>query len=156
MKNSKQKYDFGHLMNERLSDDKFKSIFKPERIKVASLDSPPNSMMEIVALSEELEKLQLSKYASVMLKVAEGMDDPEFKEPEINEPVEDTEQHPTEENHSKFDKPADYEECGICGYDHEYDLINELTFRKASGKHVEKGSLPPEFADRLTRNTEGV
>jgi hypothetical protein len=160
MKNSKQKYDFAHLMNERLSDDKFKSIFKPERVKIASLDSPPNSIMEIVALSEEFEKLQLSKYASVMLKIAEGMDDPTAEQPPLTdldyEQAEDVENEEMERRRGEsFYKPEDYKECPTCKRDHKYDLMNDADFRRAAAEHTKEGVLPEEFIARLKPNKLG-
>lgn len=157
MKNSKQKYDFAHLMNERLSDDKFKSIFKPERIKVASLDSPPNSMMELIALSDEFEKLRLTKFASVMLKIAEGMGDPTNEQPPLTdldyEQAEDVENEELErrknDSSRKPYQPTDYEACGTCGYDHAYDLISDKTFKDSVKKHIDKDDVPDDFADRL-------
>jgi len=152
MKNSKQKYDFGHLMNERLSDDKFKSIFKPERIKVASLDSPPNSIMEILALSEEFEKLQLSKYASVMLKVAEGMDDPNFQEPEVGEIVEDNAIPQEPEQPPAGQKPRDWMACNVCKHSHKYDLFNDETLMKCVDTHMkEEKSVPDDLLARLRK-----
>lgn len=158
-------------MNERLSDDKFKSIFKPQRVKTASLDSPPNSMLEIVALSEELEKLKLTKIASVMLKVAEGMDDPEFKEPPLtdedyrqtedveNEELERRKNNPSygeyDPNDYNFAKPNDYKECPTCKRDHKYDLINDADFRRAAAEHTKEGTLPGEFIARLSPNKLG-
>ncbi len=114
-------------MNERLSDDKFKSIFKPERVKIASLDSPPNSMIEILALSEEFEKLRLTKFASVMLKVAEGMDDPSFQEPEVTDVVEDDALSQEPEQPPAGQKPRDWMACNTCKFSHRYDLYNDDT-----------------------------
>ena len=158
-------------MNERLSDDKFKSIFKPERVKIASLDSPPNSMMELLALSEEFEKLRLTKFASVMLKVAEGMDDPKFEEPNLTDEdyqyMDDVEKEELERrkndpsykeydpNDNDFSKPQDYKECPTCKRDHKYDLMNDADFRRAAAEHTKEGSLPEEFIARLKPNKLG-
>lgn len=154
--NPKKTYNFEYSMQKNLSDDKLQLLFRPERTKIASLNSPEDAVQELISISEEFENLKISKYASLMLKLAEGLGDSNFEAPEVG-PIEiDSFKNTQSDNGGStgLNRPTDYNECGICGYDHHYDLMNDKTFREAAEKHVKEGTLPEEFIKRLTNKAE--